>query len=1200
MAQRRTAPNGITIVFPDDISEEEIQEYLSQEKYQTGASNKDWSWESDRNFLTDMPIQAAGGALDAINSGVGFIEGLGDTLGEKTKIGGLVFGKQADNGIVGYKSHDELVKSGASNPLFGKFGVKDAARLPTLDAPDTMIGGFTRGISQFITGWVSGGRVVKGAATFLPSKTAIKATQAIQAAPISTALARGSLADVIAFDEHQGRLTDVILNYAPEMKDTWLGYLAADPNDSFWEGRMKNAIEGLFLGGITETVFRGYRFFKNRKAKNEGKKVDEKILRQDEEFLAKQNLEEGASLRQTELPEGTPTIRIKGDPTKVQSLEFDKVIDANFERFRKGEIDLDESLDLGFNINSFRSLNKDAAFQVQSLTRALEKQLAKIKEPQIMAILERRAERMYGGNIAKVLKDGEELAGSMAKGRATIMAHEVLTQSMLNLFPRMVKAYKAKQGGVTVEELAKFQAILEKAFLNTAAIRTRWGQIGTIFQWGKDTALGFDDLAVKFKNITTEYKVYGGDYEKFLDSIAAIKDVNSIPAVMKWVGKNKTWAVLNEVWINALLSSPKTHLINMTSNVINTFIRPLEVAVGSRMSLWMENPAKIRMMKEQGKEAATVFAGLFRYLDDVMTYTKLAFKNEDTVISGRGGRTKIDTPQKAVGGKLGVLIRYPTRFLNAEDEFFKQINGRGKLYQLAVKDAIEKNKSIDTIVGTNIRTRKGITEFEAHVANFERNWFDESNTMITHPDAMKYMEEATFTQNLHGISKNIQQIANKYPIMKQVMPFVRTPINLFKATLDRIPVAGLVRREFMDDFLGRSGNPYRMAEARGKQAIGAAILTMASFVFKDRIVGGEPTSEFKTKLPKDLKDLAKTATNFVPYSIRIGDNYYSFGRLDPFGALVGIVADYNRYYDKLTEDELLRAGNAMNVLLWKEYGENNLSTAEKMSNFASASWSGLVRNAFSKTYLQSLMEIVKIATDDNEATAKKWFRNKIGSYVPNVYTKLVNDPYFRDVQSIFANLKKRTGVEIQVKYNFRGEPLKYSGNATERMWRTMVNPLGTTPVKEDVVAEEILRLGQNIPPFNKFFKGNIDLTQFIDPQTGQNGYDMLQMFYRESGVNKTLLKFINSAAYKKLTDPISIDERSGDKGTKYAEILKRVNQHKKIAEGKLLEKLATLQHKEDKKLSALVSYKRSIHNKKVIKSGIRDKNATYPLYQFSK
>ena len=201
----------------------------------------------------------------------------------------------------------------------------------------------------------------------------------------------------------------------------------------------------------------------------------------------------------------------------------------------------------------------------------------------------------------------------------------------------------------------------------------------------------------------------------------------------------------------------------------------------------MENPAKIRMMREQGREASTVFAGLFRYLDDVMTYTKVAFKNEDTVISGAGGRTKIDTPQKAVGGKLGTIVRTPTRFLNAEDEFFKQINGRAKLYQLAVKDAIAKGASYEKIVGTNIRNKKPITEFDAHVANFERKWFDESGTMITHPDAMKYMEEATFTQNLHGISKNIQDLVNKYPIMKQVMPFVKTPLNLFKATMDRLP-----------------------------------------------------------------------------------------------------------------------------------------------------------------------------------------------------------------------------------------------------------------------------------------------------------------------------------------------------------------------------------------------------------------------------
>ena len=175
---------------------------------------------------------------------------------------------------------------------------------------------------------------------------------------------------------------------------------------------MKNAIEGLFLGGVMETVFRSYRYIKVRRDKNNGKKVDEKQLKEDEKFLEKQDIEKTRQADETGMPKivdgklvEPSKIRIKGKPEEVQELNFDKIISDNFERFRKGEIDLDESLDLGFNINSFRSLRQDGVFQVQSLTKALEKQLGKIKEPQLMAILERRAERMYDGNIAKVLNN---------------------------------------------------------------------------------------------------------------------------------------------------------------------------------------------------------------------------------------------------------------------------------------------------------------------------------------------------------------------------------------------------------------------------------------------------------------------------------------------------------------------------------------------------------------------------------------------------------------------------------------------------------------------------------------------------------------------------------------------------------------------------------------------------------------------------
>ena len=1196
MAIRRQAPNGTIVKFPDGTDEATIKEYLARDEFQPIKNKKT---DKDRNFLTDVPLQAVGGVFDAVDSTIGFIEGIGDTLGEKTNIGGLAFGKDAKNGLIEYVSYDEFKKRGLSDPLFGKAGEKDAIDFtPEIDAPDTMVGGFTRGVSQFLTGWFTGGKLLKGGSSLVSTNVAVKGANLIAKNPVKTSLVRGAFADTVAFDEETGRLTDVIINYAPSTKDTWLGYLASDPDDTFWQGRFKNAIEGLALGGLTESVFRTYRYVKNTNDKRLGNKVTEKQkkeIKEDEKFLNEKN--------EANLNPKAEQVAVRTQ-SKITDLEIkpDEIIEQNYNKFIKGEIDLDQTLDLGLNVNSFRALSKDGINQVQAITKSLEKQLAKLKEPQIYALLERRAERQYNGDILKVLKDGEELAGSMDKGRTTIIAHETLTQSLLNVFPKMTRAYKNGTDNVTLKEVQDLHYLLEKAFLNTAEIRTRWGQMGQIFQGVKDKALSFDDLGNKIKGITTDFKNYGGNYEEFLDQIAKADNNRAVGEVLRWVGKNKTWAVLNEVWINALLSSPKTHLINMTSNVINTFIRPLEVALGSRMNLWLENPAKVRMLREQGREATSVFAGLFRYLDEVLEYTKLAFKNEDTIIGGASGRTKLDTPLKATGdGTLGKIVRTPSRFLNAEDEFFKQISYRAKLYQLAVKDAIEKNKSTTKVVGTNIKNRKPITEFDAHVVNFERAGFDETGLIGINPDALRYAEETTFTQNLSGITKQVQDITNKYPIFKQVLPFVRTPINLFKATMDRIPVAGLLRKEFRDDFVGRSGNAYRMAEARGKQAIGLATMTMAGLIFKDRISGGQPTSEIEANLPRNLQNLAKTDLGFVPYSVRIGDKQYSFGRLDPFGALFGIVADFNRYYDLATREELEKLGNATNMLLWTQTGENSLSTLQKAQNFTGASWSALTRNVFSKTYLQSLMEIIKIATDDDTYTAERWFQNKIGSYIPNIYTKLVNDPYFREAKTITDNLKKRSGFftkEVQVKHNIFGEKLEYSGDFTERLIRTLINPLGTTEVKEDIVAEEFIRLGQSVPDLNIFLDGKLDTTKFKN-EKGQSLYDRWnEIISKDLKLKKELEKIIKSQGYQNLTDPITIDSRSKDKGKKHEVLVNVIKKTRKIAKAKLLSELKNFTSITDDRLNAQVSFQRALKNNALIKSGFRENSdVLLPLYQ---
>ena len=317
MAIRRQAPNGVIVKFPDGTDEATIKEYLQRDEFQPIKNKKT---DKDRNFLTDVPLQAVGGVFDAVDSTIGFIEGIGDTLGEKTNIGGLAFGKDAKNGFIEYVSYDEFKERGLSDPLFGKAGEKDAIDFtPEIDQPDTMVGGFTRGVSQFLTGWFTGGKLLKGGSSLVSTNVAVKGANLIAKNPVKTSLVRGAFADTVAFDEETGRLTDVIINYAPSTKDTWLGYLASDPDDTFWQGRFKNAIEGLALGGLTESVFRTYRYVKNTNDKRLGNKVTEKQkkeIKEDEKFLNEKN---EANLNTTAETTGQVAVRTK---SKIADLEI--------------------------------------------------------------------------------------------------------------------------------------------------------------------------------------------------------------------------------------------------------------------------------------------------------------------------------------------------------------------------------------------------------------------------------------------------------------------------------------------------------------------------------------------------------------------------------------------------------------------------------------------------------------------------------------------------------------------------------------------------------------------------------------------------------------------------------------------------------------------------------------------------------------
>ena len=254
----KTAPNGQVIEFDtNEFNEEEIQQYLELPKFkkEIPQANQQQEDTRTRNIVTDIGLSALDGVRDGVQASIGLVEQFGDTLGEKTGFYGIGFG----NGEKGFQFSDLKPNIISYKEAQDKGLIDDKLTLPDFDKdPETIAGGITKGVTQFLTGWFTGGRLLKG----------VKAVSG--SGQLAKNVAKGSIADFQAFDQDSGRLADMVNEFAPELENPIIDYLESDQNDTWYEARFKNALEGAGIGGALEGVFRGLRWYKNKKAQSNG------------------------------------------------------------------------------------------------------------------------------------------------------------------------------------------------------------------------------------------------------------------------------------------------------------------------------------------------------------------------------------------------------------------------------------------------------------------------------------------------------------------------------------------------------------------------------------------------------------------------------------------------------------------------------------------------------------------------------------------------------------------------------------------------------------------------------------------------------------------------------------------------------------------------------------------------------------------
>ena len=244
------------------------------------------SFDVTKNVVSDVsrgvieaPLQAVGGFADAVNETFELFVDKNDVAGSRKYIGK---GRTAsERGIYDPERKEYYVISeGYSEPT------------QLIRDPKTVTGQGVRSITQFLTGFIPAGKLLKGVGVV---------------GNIKRSAGAGAIADAAVFDAHEARLSD-IMQEVPALENPISEYLASDPNDTEAQGKFKNAVEGLIIGTAIEPLVQGVKLVKAYKkqkqeiknAKEPKEKIDVEL--ENQEFIPLQDIANEKSIA-IEIPE---------------------------------------------------------------------------------------------------------------------------------------------------------------------------------------------------------------------------------------------------------------------------------------------------------------------------------------------------------------------------------------------------------------------------------------------------------------------------------------------------------------------------------------------------------------------------------------------------------------------------------------------------------------------------------------------------------------------------------------------------------------------------------------------------------------------------------------------------------------------------------------------------------------------------------
>lgn len=464
------------------------------------------------------------------------------------------------------------------------------------------------------------------------------------------------------------------------------------------------------------------------------------------------------------------------------------------------------------------------------------------------------------------------------------------------------------------------------------------------------------------------------------------------------------WSKLSTLRKAGLLTSPKTHIVNMLGNSAYQVADEI-----SRMPAFVADivaDAAQRVVTGKGQRSiaganplAAARAGYIGGKKGIAEAKKI-FKNglpEDAAENLQLQKAEFKNP----------ILRAYTDFvfnsLGAEDQLFKSVAMQRSLESQAKVMALN-----DVRAGEITRSQVG-----NRMKYYRENPTAEmAATAIGDAEVLTFQNENKLSSAIRGGRGQLGEFGNF--ALDLVLPFDRTPTNIIARTLEMSPV-GYVKnvRQLVKAAMDKSFTVEQQREFSrtfGRASTGTGLIYLGYVLAANGLMTG--------LADPDPKKRAKESAKAPPAAIKLGGRYYEIGKFAPAGALMGVGATIHR--DLAQKPEAGAADRAASV------------------------GSGLGQVALDLPLLRAAKEVTEDVTRPQTIPGKAG--RMAGSFVPSIVSDVggLTDTYQREGKTFLGGIGTRIpGVRNRL------EPRRTSaGTPIKTEWSDAIDPFRSRSVNQ--------------------------------------------------------------------------------------------------------------------------------------------------------